>query len=88
MKRTKKDAAARLLISLVPAFIFTNTLGVLLTLSLPGSKLTNLSYVITFAFLFYSVLVMWVFHTTHLKAALSGICIGILLCSGASYLLY
>lgn len=88
MQRSKKDVAIRLFATFIPAFILTNTLGIFLTLLLPGEKLTNLSYVITFAFLFYSGLVMWIFHTEKLKSLAIWLTSGIAVTSVGSYILY
>lgn len=88
MQRTKQDVFIRLFSAFIPAFIFINTLGILLTLILPGDKTTNLSYVITFAFLVYAGLVMWVFHTEKLNRMLIVLSTGIVLTSASSYLIY
>lgn len=88
MQRSKKDALIRLFAALVPAFIFTNTLGIFLILLFPSAKTEGLSYVLTFAFVFYSALVMWVFHTPYLKTIALVLGLGITLTSGGSYLIY
>lgn len=86
--RTKKDALWRLFAALIPAFIFTNSLGMMLILLLPGDKVVNLSYVITFAFLFYSVLVMWVFHTPHKRKVFKYLGLGIAITSFGVFSVY
>ncbi|GHF84143.1 hypothetical protein [Thalassotalea marina] len=88
MQRSKKDALIRLFSALIPAFIFTNTLGIFITLLFPSAKTEGLSYVLTFAFLFYSALVMWIFHTPYIKTIAIVLGLGITLTGGGSYLIY
>ena len=88
MQRSKKDVSIRLFAAFIPAFFLTNTLGIFLTLILPGDKVTNLAYVITFAFLFYSATVMWIFHTEKLQTIGTWLTLGILITGAGSYILY
>ncbi|UTW48683.1 hypothetical protein [Bacterioplanoides sp. SCSIO 12839] len=77
----------RVLAALLPAFVLTNSLGILLVLILPFDRLAVISWASVLGFLFYSVLVMWIFHVSSLKRIWGRLMLAILLTSGISVVL-
>lgn len=57
-----KTVIARLLAAFIPGFIFINSLGIFLILALPIDRMQMIPWVMTLAFLFYTFLIMWIFH--------------------------
>lgn len=64
---------SKILVICIPGFILTNSFGIFLSFIIPGEQLTVVTWVTLMAFLFYSLLIMWVFHEKSLKVIWLGL---------------
>ncbi|WP_035415940.1 hypothetical protein [Ferrimonas kyonanensis] len=62
-----KLIAYRIFLAFIVGFAVINSIGILLSLLLPGDRLTNISWINLLAFLAFTALIMWVFHEPSLK---------------------
>ena len=69
-------------------FILINSLGVFLSFVIPGDQFDVLVWITVLAFLFYSGLIMWVFHEKSLKVIWLSLTIGVIFTVGASLLIW
>lgn len=76
---------SRCIAAFIMGFIFINSLGVTVVLLLPGSHLEAIGWVSVFAFLGYSLLVMWCFHERSLGKVWGMLTVGILASCASSY---
>lgn len=74
---------SRLLAAFIPGFLLTNSLGILVVLALPFDRMQVIPWVMVLAFLFYSLLIMWVFHVPSAKRAWTMLLAGLAVTSAA-----
>lgn len=79
-----KVVVSRLLAAFIPGFILTNSLGIFFVLALPIDRMASIPWVMAFAFLVYTFIVMWVFHVPSVKRVWAVLLSGIVLTSAAN----
>ena len=80
--------ASRVFAAVIPAFVLTNTTGVMLTFLVPGDKFASIAVSIVSAFAVWTALVIWIFSVKRLSTIWYTMLAGITVTSLASWGLY
>jgi len=65
-KRPVVLVTSRVLAAILPGFILTNTFSIVVSFIWPAEKQVAVAWATLLAFLFYTIIIMWVFHTKSL----------------------
>lgn len=87
-KRAGVYITSKILAICTLGFVLTNSLGIFLSFVIPGTHLDIVIWITVLAFLFYSGLIMWVFHEKSLKVIWLSLSVGVALTIGASSLIW
>ncbi|MEM7430517.1 MAG: hypothetical protein AAF351_01130 [Pseudomonadota bacterium] len=79
--------ASRVFAATIPAFVLTNTTGVLLALIWPGGQFPSIVTSMVSAFAIYTAIILWIFAVKRLRTVWWTMLGGILFTGGASALL-
>ena len=80
--------ASRVFAATIPAFILTNTTGVMLTFLVPGEKFASIAFSIVLAFAIWTALVVWIFSVKRLSTVWYTLLAGIVVTGLASWGLF
>ncbi len=80
--------ASRVFAAAIPAFILTNTFGVLLALALPVGEFSSIATSMVSSFAIYTCVILWIFSVKKLRTVWLGLLAGIVISSAAAYGLY
>lgn len=87
-KRAGAYITSKILAICTLGFALTNSLGIFLSFIIPGTQLDIVVWITVLAFLFYSGLIMWVFHEKSLKVIWLSLSASVILTVGASSLIW
>ena len=87
-KRASVYITSKIIAICTLGFVLTNSLGIFLSFVIPGTHLDIVIWITVLAFLFYSGLIMWVFHEKSLKVIWLSLSVSVVLTIGASSLIW
>ena len=80
--------ASRVFAATAPAFLLTNTAGILLSLVLPGERISGIATATLLSYAIYTVIIMWIFSVKRLRTVWIGLVSALVLTGGGAWLLY
>ncbi|MEM8930498.1 MAG: hypothetical protein AAGE94_04955 [Acidobacteriota bacterium] len=80
--------ASRVFAVVLPGFILTNTTGILLSLLIPGDKLSAVATATILSYVFYTAIILWAFSVERLRTVWLGLLSAIVVTGAGAWLLY
>ena len=80
--------ASRVLAAAIPAFLLTNTTGILLSLALPGEQISGIAMATLVSYAIYTAIIMWIFSVKRLRTVWVGLASALLLTGSGAWLIY
>ncbi|MEO0367265.1 MAG: hypothetical protein AAF197_00610 [Pseudomonadota bacterium] len=84
-QKSKLHVASRVFAATIPAYLLTNTIGVLLTFVLVTEKTTGVALATIMSFAIYTAIIIWIFSVDKLKTVWWGLTLAILFTGGVDW---